>query len=62
MLAYVGGNRALADLNTYKGAGWTTWVFWRSAYLTRIVSLKNKIMVMFDWVKARIFGRDISQF
>jgi NADH:ubiquinone reductase (non-electrogenic) len=62
MLAYVGGNRALADLDSYKGRGWTTWLFWRSAYLTRLVSFKNKVLVLFDWVKARLFGRDISQF
>lgn len=62
MLAYVGGNRALADLQSYKGRGWTTWIFWRSAYLTRLVSLKNKAKVLTDWTMARIFGRDISQF
>lgn len=62
MLAYIGSNRALADLESFKGRGWATWLFWRSAYLSRIVSLKNKVMVMFDWVKAQVFGRDISQF
>jgi NADH:ubiquinone reductase (non-electrogenic) len=62
MLAYIGGNRALADLESYKGKGWTTWLFWRSAYLTRLVGLKNKILVLFDWLKTRLFGRDISQF
>lgn len=62
MLAYVGGNRALADLESYKGTGWTTWLFWRSAYLTRLVSLKNKVLVLFDWFKTKLFGRDISQF
>jgi NADH:ubiquinone reductase (non-electrogenic) len=62
MLAYVGDNRALADLQAYKGRGWATWVFWRSAYLTRIVSLKNKIKVLLDWITTQIFGRDISQF
>ena len=62
MLAYLGGNRALADLETYKGKGWTTWLFWRSAYLTRLVSMKNKVQVLFDWFKAKLFGRDISQF
>jgi len=62
MLAYIGGNRALADLNAYKGRGWATWLFWRSAYLSRIVSMKNKVLVMFDWMKAKVFGRDISQF
>lgn len=62
MLAYVGGSRALADLQGYKGRGWTSWLFWRSAYLTRIVSLKNKIKVLSAWITARLFGRDISQF
>jgi NADH:ubiquinone reductase (non-electrogenic) len=62
MLAYIGGNRALADLEAYKGAGWTTWLFWRSAYLSRIVSFRNKVLVLFDWMKTQIFGRDISQF
>jgi NADH:ubiquinone reductase (non-electrogenic) len=62
MLAYVGGNRALADLEAVKGSGWLTWLFWRSAYLTRLVSLKNKVLVLFDWLKARIFGRDVSEF
>ena len=62
MLAYVGGNRALADLKNFKGRGWSTWLFWRSAYLTRIVSLKSKVLVLFDWLKTLVFGRDISQF
>ncbi|MFN0156571.1 MAG: FAD-dependent oxidoreductase [Bacteroidota bacterium] len=62
MLAYIGNNKALADLENFKGRGWTTWLFWRSAYLSRIVSVKNKVLVMFDWMKAKIFGRDISQF
>jgi len=62
MLAYIGSNRALADLENFKGRGWATWLFWRSAYLSQIVSLKNKFSVMTDWVKAKLFGRDISQF
>jgi NADH:ubiquinone reductase (non-electrogenic) len=62
MLAYVGGNRALADLALFKGRGLTTWIFWRSAYLTKLVSLKNKILVIFDWIKTMVFGRDISRF
>jgi NADH:ubiquinone reductase (non-electrogenic) len=62
MLAYVGGNKALADLEDVKGRGWATWLFWRSAYLTRIVSLRNKFSILTDWTKAMFFGRDISQF
>jgi NADH:quinone reductase (non-electrogenic) len=62
MLAYIGGDRALADLDPIKGRGWATWLFWRSAYLSRIVSLKNKTLVLFDWLKTIVFGRDVSQF
>jgi NADH:ubiquinone reductase (non-electrogenic) len=62
MLAYVGDNKALADLDEIKGRGWTTWLFWRSAYLTKIVSLRNKFSIAIDWTKAIVFGRDISQF
>jgi len=62
MLAYVGSNRALADLASIKGKGFSTWLFWRSAYLTRLVSFKNKVLVVFDWFKTFVFGRDISRF
>jgi len=62
MLAYVGTNRALADLPHFKGRGFSTWLFWRSAYFTKLVSLKNKILVLFDWFKTTVFGRDISRF
>ena len=62
MLAYVGGNKALADMGSVKSKGFYTWIVWRSAYLTKLMSFQNKMMVMFDWVRAFIFGRDISQY
>lgn len=62
MLAYIGSDRALADLEAVKGKGFATWLFWRSAYLTRLVSIRNKILVLFDWFKTLAFGRDISRF
>jgi NADH:ubiquinone reductase (non-electrogenic) len=62
MLAYIGSNHALADLASIKGHGFSSWLFWRSAYLTRLVSVKNKLLVLFDWGKTFIFGRDISRF
>lgn len=62
MLAYIGENRALADLPTFKSKGFGTVVFWRSAYLTKLVSWKNKVLVLFDWFKTLCFGRDISRF
>lgn len=62
MLAYIGGGEALADLPQVKWSGRGAWVVWRSVYLTKLVSPANKIKVLFDWAKARLFGRDLSRF
>lgn len=62
MLAYVGAGRALADLPAVKWSGRTAWLFWRSVYLTKLVSPANKVKVLFDWLKAMLFGRDLSRF
>ena len=62
MLAYIGESRALADLKNVKSRGFGTWLFWRSAYLTKLVSFKNKVLVLNDWLRTLVFGRDISRF
>lgn len=64
MLAYIGENEALAEIPKagVSARGVLTYMFWRSAYLTRLVSLKNKVLVLFDWSKALVFGRDLSKF
>jgi NADH:ubiquinone reductase (non-electrogenic) len=62
MLAYVGGRRAIADLPRADVTGRKAWIFWRSVYLTKLVSLKNKILVAVDWFVTSLFGRDISRF
>ncbi len=64
MLAYIGDSEALAEIPSagVRSHGFLTVLFWRSAYLTRLVSLKNKVLVAFDWTKALLFGRDLSKF
>jgi NADH:ubiquinone reductase (non-electrogenic) len=62
MLAYIGEHKALADMPQFKGTGFKTFIFWRSAYLTKLVSFKNKLLVIFDWTKTFLFGRDVSNF
>lgn len=62
MLAYIGSHKALANTSQYKGSGFATWLFWRSVYITKLVSLKNKVLVLFDWFKTFVFGRDVSNF
>ena len=38
-------------------AGVATYLFWRSAYLSKLFSLRNRALVATDWVKVKIFGR-----
>jgi len=60
-LAYIGGGEALADLPVATWSGFSTYLFWRSVYFTKVVSLRNRVLVAIDWMKAFIFGRDISK-
>lgn len=62
MMAYVGHRKALVDTKSVQGKGFGTYLFWRSAYLTKLMSWKNKTLVLSDWIRTFIFGRDISQF
>jgi len=38
-----------------------TFLFWRSAYLSMCFSTRNRVLVCLDWVKAKMFGRDVSR-
>ncbi|KAK6512101.1 NADH:ubiquinone oxidoreductase [Arthrobotrys musiformis] len=66
-LAYIGADRAVADLNWFGGAissatgGELTYLFWRSAYVSMVFSLRNRILVLTDWLKTKTFGRDVSR-
>lgn len=62
MMAYIGHRKALVDTKNVQGKGFGTWLFWRSAYLTKLMSWKNKTLVLSDWIRTFFFGRDISQF
>ncbi|RKO91766.1 hypothetical protein BDK51DRAFT_20835 [Blyttiomyces helicus] len=61
-LAYIGSDKAIADLpgNVHVG-GALTFYFWRSAYLSNLFSLRNRVLVLFDWGKKSVFGRDIGR-
>ncbi|XP_059292490.1 internal alternative NAD(P)H-ubiquinone oxidoreductase A1, mitochondrial-like isoform X3 [Lycium ferocissimum] len=66
-MATVGRYKALVDLRESKVAkgvslaGFTSWLIWRSAYLTRVVSWRNRFYVAINWLTTFIFGRDISR-
>ncbi|KAJ3076536.1 NADH:ubiquinone oxidoreductase [Podochytrium sp. JEL0797] len=61
-LAYVGSDKAIADLPMgIQLSGLVTYYFWRSAYLSNLFSMRNRALVGFDWVKCKMFGRDIGR-
>jgi len=67
ILAYTGGGSALAQVSiapnagSIKGKGKLGNALWRSVYLTKQVSWRNRLLVSNDWVKRQLFGRDITQ-
>ncbi|KAF1983214.1 FAD/NAD(P)-binding domain-containing protein [Aulographum hederae CBS 113979] len=64
-LAYIGSEKAVADVSWLTGniasGGTLTYFFWRSAYLSMVFSTRNKVLVITDWIKAKMFGRDTSR-
>ncbi|CAN6546510.1 unnamed protein product [Malus baccata var. baccata] len=66
-MATVGGYKALVDLRQSKDAkgislaGFLSWLIWRSAYLTRVVSWRNRFYVAVNWATTLVFGRDNSR-
>lgn len=65
-LAYIGSERAVADLvwgdwSNVSTGGSLTFLFWRSAYIYMCLSVKNQILVSLDWLKISMFGRDCSK-
>ncbi|XWS52976.1 hypothetical protein CRYUN_Cryun11dG0118300 [Craigia yunnanensis] len=66
-MATIGRFKALVDLRQSKEAkgislaGFVSWFIWRSAYLTRVVSWRNRFYVAINWLTTFVFGRDISR-
>lgn len=61
-MAYLGGSTAIHQSSADELKGWPAWILWRTAYLTRSMSLRNKLMIPVHWAVTWLFGRDISRF
>jgi len=66
ILAYLGGDSALAQLTpvpggpAVKGTGFLGNEIWRGVYLYKQASWRNRLLVVGDWFRRRLFGRDIT--
>ncbi|CAM9578122.1 unnamed protein product, partial [Laminaria digitata] len=66
ILAYTGADGALAQVQigseSVKSTGGLGYLLWRSIYFTKQVSWRNRFLVGTDWMKTKVFGRDITRF
>lgn len=61
-MAYVGGDRAVIESPVLGvSMGLFTMLMWRGAYWSKSVSLRCKVLIAFDWLKAYLLGRDSSR-
>ncbi|KAL2263047.1 hypothetical protein VTK26DRAFT_8411 [Humicola hyalothermophila] len=61
-LTYLGSWKAIHQGRSDRLRGWVAWVVWRGAYLTKSMSVRNKLLVPIYWMVSWIFGRGISRF
>jgi NADH dehydrogenase len=61
-MAYLGSWRAIHQSKADELTGRAAWILWRTAYLTKSMSIRNKILIPVYWAITWIFGRDISRF
>lgn len=67
ILAYTGGGSALAQVTpapnapAVKGSGKLGNAVWKSVYLSKQISWRNRLLVLNDWTNRRLFGRDITR-
>ena len=49
-MATIGRNKAVADLNGVHLHGFLAWAMWLTIHLRSILGVKNKFMVLFNWI------------
>lgn len=62
MMSYVGQARAVLQspqLGVMKGM--PVFSLWRGAYASKLLTMRSRVLVVVDWVKEVVFGRDISR-
>ncbi len=49
-MATVGRNKAVAEFSKMKFGGFTAWILWLVVHLRSILGVRNKIIVLFNWL------------
>jgi NADH dehydrogenase FAD-containing subunit len=56
----LGGGMALVDILGIRLSGWLAWWIYRTAYLLKLVGMKNKVRVLLTFALNRVFDPDIA--
>lgn len=63
-MAYIGHDQAIADFShgesSVSTGGFVTGLLWSSAYWSMLFGLRSRTSVALDWIKVRLFGRDLT--
>lgn len=68
LMTYIGDEKALVQFGSNGEAprvalsGFVSYLLWLSTYAVKQVDTRNRVLVLFDWFKTKVFGRDLSQF
>ncbi len=49
-MATIGRNKAVVDLPIWKTQGFIAWVLWLVVHLKSILGVKNKLLILFNWI------------
>jgi NADH dehydrogenase FAD-containing subunit len=60
-MAYIGGWKAVVDMQKSNHKGMLGWFIWRSAYMSMASSWRNKIKIPTYWALTWLLGREISK-
>lgn len=65
-LAYVGQGEALnqvklGEVPIFNYSGKIAFVLWRTVYLAKQAATRNQALILFDWLRTELFGRDITR-
>lgn len=49
-MATIGRNRAVVDMGKLHFGGWTAWIAWMFVHLISLLGMRNKIVVLLNWI------------
>ena len=62
-MAYIGGSRAVVEFtDSFWSGGLGAFVLWRSAYLSRQVSMQMRINLALEWAKRPLVGSNLCKY